>query len=74
MKRGVVWWAKLDKKDKSAIQAFLSRRPSAHRADAQALLDQMALRDAQRKSLQQPLDLFNASFEHQQPKELKLES
>ena len=50
---------------------FSSRRPSAHRADAQAILDQMALRDTQKKSLQQPLDLFNAAFEHQQPKELK---
>ncbi len=66
-----VLWAKLDKKDKSALQAFLSRRPSAHRVDAQAILDQMALRDAQKKSLQQPLDLFNAAFDHQQPKELK---
>ena len=66
-----VLWAKLDKKDKSAIQAFLSRRPTAHRADAQAILDQMAVRDTQKKDLQQPLDLFNAAFEHQQPKELK---
>jgi len=66
-----VLWARLDKKDKSALQAFLSRRPSVHRADAQAILDQMALRDTQKKDLQQPLDLFNAAFEHQQPKELK---
>ncbi len=67
-----VLWSKLDKKDKGALLAFVGRHPgSPHRADAQAILDQMSLREAQRKSLQQPLDLFNAAFEHQQPKELK---
>ncbi len=67
-----VLWSKLDKKDKGAVQAFLTRRPaSAHRADAQAILDQMAALEEQKKNLQQPLDLFNTAFQHQQPKELK---
>jgi hypothetical protein len=67
-----VVWSKLDKKDKGALQVFLNRRPaSAHRADAQAILDQMVLQEGQKKNLQQPLDLFNAAFQHQQPKELK---
>ena len=67
-----VLWSKLDKKDKGALLSFVGRHPgSPHRADAQAILDQMLLLEAQRKSLQQPLDLFNAAFEHQQPKELK---
>jgi serine/threonine protein kinase len=65
-------WNDLDKKNARAVHDFLERYPtSAHRGEAQSILQQLEQYESHKQAILSVLELFNAAFVHQKPRELR---